>query len=610
MAGIVCLTLGIAIGGWVGWVLAVIGLGLLVTCCFDRREGFLLFGPFVRAEMLRSARSSRRHLWRPIYALATFGMLFWSIQNVLLTTGQLPGTMTSNQAKAMSAAIEQFFAIYAVTVLFYVITLTINVCSAVVAEERESKRWEILRTTDLRPREILFGKLFGRMPQLLDPVLASLPVLGLSTFLGGVSPLMIGLLIAGVLAGILAVGGVTLFYSVFARTPDQARNMTTALLLAYLTVSSLSWLLMLLPPIWSFPTSLGVTFPLEFGDLVKGASSGNPLAIYFHAVSRGVGFEEAMAIAVRHAAAFATLVGLSFAIIGVRRLPAAQAWLTPKAERVNVVSCPTEKGSLILHVTTQNRIRPPVMDSSIEWWERYGHLTTLQSRVVAWFNLGRSLKLGLILVLFLTLLRFVCQNQPDDRLKDVLTAIIGLTSFAFCWPVIVGALFKGARSIAKERAGETLDGLLTTPLTPREILAQKWRGAILAELPAIRIGIACVMSGMITGFIHPIGGLLYIASTAVFAAAAAALGIAVSVHAKTPTGAVRSLTIILLPFCLLLSWLVLSPIPAGMWLALGYLSERESTRVVMIALGSLAMWSVIGLGAWGLAIKRFELRSA
>ena len=69
-----------------------------------------------------------------------------------------------------------------------VCVLTPAAVAGAIADEKERRTLEFLLATDLRDREILFGKLAARVGSLLLFLLAGLPVLGLMQFFGGIDP--------------------------------------------------------------------------------------------------------------------------------------------------------------------------------------------------------------------------------------------------------------------------------------------------------------------------------------------------------------------------------------------------------------------------------------
>src|SRR5207302_915618 len=158
----------------------------------------------------------------------------------------------------LAAVNAVFFGWFAVCLILYVAGLAVALFSSVVAEERAGKRWEILLTTDLRPREILVGKAAGRVPLLLDPILAAVPVLCIATLFGGVSPTLVLLVFAAALALAVGVGGVALFYSVFSQTAGKAAAQCAGFWFIYLATSGMVIGLWAVTPLRGFPANRGV----------------------------------------------------------------------------------------------------------------------------------------------------------------------------------------------------------------------------------------------------------------------------------------------------------------------------------------------------------------
>ena len=361
LAGAALTVVGGCFGGWGGLLLAVLGLLLLIAACFSRNDGLLIFGPLVRFELVRAARTRRLALWRVIYAVAASLLLLSCFGDALSqpASGHL-----------FSQAAETFFFIFAIVQFVYLVYLTAAIIAPIAAEEREAKRWDFLLVTDLRAREILFGKAAGRLPQLLDPLLASLPILVLSTLFGGVSPqLVVGAAVA-TLAAILATMGIAFFSSITAPTAKEATDRTLGTVLAVVLLPAIPCLALLDPDVWTFPTSVGLDLSLEVGDLARWTSSGNPFAAVGFAAwdaQKGVDtFEPLFVGAVQRFAAFHLGVFFLFALIAVQRLRAAIPWGGKKPTSTEEVKPAKE---------TRFNLRPPVGDWPVYWWQRYGRMT-------------------------------------------------------------------------------------------------------------------------------------------------------------------------------------------------------------------------------------------
>lgn len=362
-AGGLLVVVGLCGGGWLAAVLVPVGGLLLLLACVSRRDGLLVFGPFARAELVAAARRGRPWLWRVLYAVAAVGLLAAFTAEAFLRDGPA--------RRSLPVRAEAFFYTFAAVQLAYLGYLTAALVAPVAAEEREKKRWEMLLTTDLRNREVLIGKAAGRAPQLLDPLLAALPVLALLPFLGGVSPVLVGAAAAVTAATVLGVGGVAAFYSVIAPTARRAVEQTNGLMAGYYALSFLLCVLSI-PPFavaWTFPTSVGLASPVEVRHVAEVVNAGNALTTVGLNVSGIFGgtapLEERLADAARRYAAFHVGLFFLFGLTAVARLRAVRRWATPAGPPAGR---PEKKPRPPVE-------RPPVSDRPIAWAERYATMT-------------------------------------------------------------------------------------------------------------------------------------------------------------------------------------------------------------------------------------------
>src|SRR3954467_14356274 len=90
-AGLLLCLAGLAVADWAGVVLVLLGVALLLTSCVSRDHGLLVFGPFVRLELVRTARHRWPPAsWRALYAAAAFGLFaltyFANVRNAASAT--------------------------------------------------------------------------------------------------------------------------------------------------------------------------------------------------------------------------------------------------------------------------------------------------------------------------------------------------------------------------------------------------------------------------------------------------------------------------------------------------------------------------------------------
>src|SRR5947209_10999577 len=164
-----------------------VGLGLLL-----RQFLRSLPGPVLAYDALRVGRQSRRIWFRLAYALFLAILFTWLYSSWVVF---MPGARGQRvDPKVMARLADSFFQTYMVVQFIAVCVLTPPSVAGAIADEKERRTLEFLLATDLRDREILFGKLASRVGSLLLFLLAGLPILGLLQFFGGIDP---DLVIAG-----------------------------------------------------------------------------------------------------------------------------------------------------------------------------------------------------------------------------------------------------------------------------------------------------------------------------------------------------------------------------------------------------------------------------
>src|SRR5256885_15603527 len=100
---------------------------------------------------------------------------------------------------------EKFFLAFAVTQFLVVVALTPVYVAGTIAVEKERKTLEFLLATDLRNREIVFGKLAARVTNLLMYVFAGLPIVAVLQLFGGIGPNLLLAALAATAANVIGV---------------------------------------------------------------------------------------------------------------------------------------------------------------------------------------------------------------------------------------------------------------------------------------------------------------------------------------------------------------------------------------------------------------------
>src|SRR5262249_53016529 len=153
-----------------------------------------------------------------------------------------------------------------------------------IAVEKERKTLEFMLATDLRNREIVFGKLVARLVTLLMYALAGLPVIGLAMMFGGIDP---NLLLAGYGATVLTIfslSALSVFFSVLQRKPRDAIALTYVVSSAYVALTFFAgmYLKFALPRQLVGPVTL-FGRELDLPRIADWVAGGNPIYAAVHA---------------------------------------------------------------------------------------------------------------------------------------------------------------------------------------------------------------------------------------------------------------------------------------------------------------------------------------
>lgn len=644
-AGLPLVVVGLYFGGPVGWPAALLGVGLLLLACYSGRDGFLLVGPFAKSELVRAARRRRPQLVRGVIAAAAGVMIFNTLENA----GGIGDAIEPSRLAAANTLVTVWLA-FGVAVA--VLAQTALLVPGVVSDERAGRRWDVLMATDLRSREIVYGKLLGRLPSIFEPVLVVLPILAILPILGGVPALGALLYLVMLAATVLALAGVGAFHSLFAKDAGTAARRSLGLVVLYLMLSSGLLLLHLRPDIWTFPRWQGWdAAPAQVADLVELANMANPFGAFWFANDRrpaGAPYEAALVDAACVYLAGAAGVFLAFSLLAVRRLRSAVPWAGKAPARAA-----RAEAQVLAHKRRTAAARPPVSDLPLTWWVWYG------PGGATWhINLGgrRGIAVGFVQLVSLFLAAYAVDlvgqrlpitwglwpYRPTQQWPFVTVVRVVLLVGLFCMSLAcqIVPLFRAAACIARERAADTLEPVNLTPLSGREIVYQKWFGCATAERGTWYAVWLVALAGTVTGFVHPLTLLGLTVVVPVAAGALAAVGMVFTVRAKTPAKATRNmvLTIVFGGYVLALvgaglvagvaqltgnmavvRWFdepILLPVvlpPAAVVFAVlpsadGF--NQIDTETVVTAAGGIALglivWAGVGYAAFNLAVRRFD----
>jgi len=414
-----------------------------------------------------------------------------------------------------------------------------------LAGERERGALQLLLTTAVSPREIVLGRLLGKLSQVGMVLLAGLPLLALLVAWNGLDLLQaatIGLLLAAVTLG---GGGLGVGASVVSRRGRDAL-LTVYILMLSLTLSPLlSWL----------------GLPREISEVL---ASFNPYLSVSHLVWS---WEVMPALSTSGFWLLTGLAGTAVAAWRLRRSCLASTGTVPRASR-------------------RGRV-PPLGERPMIWKElyiervgtlgRFGRL--LGVSITAFIGLG-SLVLATIIV-WSSFVRYATEwNSWATNLLGMLVG--GFAGTLLGWVLQWGVGLRAAVSIASERERGTWDALLMSPLEPGEIGRAKLYGSINALRWMAGAMVLAWTLGMVFGTVPIRDYVTWVAGNAVGCAFMAAIGVRCSLSLPTATKA--------------MTWTL------SLWLA-------GQAVIAFIAISIIAIVMSVCLAGWAVALQYYLVPS-
>lgn len=498
----------------VGWIAVLVGAVALI-----RWNGGRLVGPVLFYDLLTTARRGRFVLLRFAYAVVLLLILWLSSPDGI--TVPLLGVGRAQQMEKFAQAFAfTFFKIQFIAVLL----LTPAFTAGAIAEEKDRKTIDFLLATDLRDPEILLGKLVGRLARMLLLILTGLPILSLTQLWGGVDPEIVLAGFAATVLTMLSLASFSILVSVYAR---KSRD---AILISYLGIALCIGLCIFDRP--GSPRTLPIARPfiavrgsgalgspkfivvpvtawkptpgfVPTVEPLRFDQAGNPLAAldklneaFLRDVPlRGVILDVLGAYALFHGG-----LALLFSLWGtlvIRRVALRQRYARRcRAGRLSGL-----------------RRWIPMSRNPILWKETFTEPGMVSNRF------GRVLMLLIVLVSFVPALFIfydhllgTWQNSIMDwtgsgawksqyDLQSEINRWVRVVGTAVACLTLLSVAVRAAGSVTSERDRQTLDSLLTTPLTAGAILTGKRLGGLLSVRWAV------LWLGMIWGLGLVTGGL-------------------------------------------------------------------------------------------------------
>ncbi len=546
-----------------------------------------LFGPVLWYDMVRSSRRTSIVLLRSLYPLILFSVLAATYGEIL---GRNFFASEVLDAIVLARISYAFYITFLLIQWVAVFVLTPIYVGSAIADEKDRRTLEYIFTTDLRNREIVLGKLMSRLAVLMLILLAGLPLLSIMQLLGGVSPDLLWSGFAATALTMLSLSGISMYWSVHCRNSREAILLTFLTIVLYFAIYFVvlvpSWIIFGQPV--RFPSLDSFDWEAALGLGAWGLASGNPFhAIYDLANAAGTaggrGYGGVLIVwlvryAVFHGLSFVLFISL--AILQVRSAYVRQAYGAARRTKSLTVS-PASRWRLaignwpmiwkelltdggILHGAAAKvmsrllalsilaitgavfvlRLRLDSVSANVLTALFFGLL--LNAVLVTMFMRGWA-RIGLIacftVIVGASLCAFSLANpcfvwwspssHPFDFV-DVLPRLILPWYVALIWFV---TCIQAAYSINVEREKQTLDVLLATPLTEKEILAGKWIGSMCYARWLIAILLTIWFLEVCAGLLHPLGFLASVAAFTIYLALFSSIGLFCGTLVRSSLGA-------------------------------------------------------------------------
>jgi ABC-type transport system involved in multi-copper enzyme maturation permease subunit len=470
-----------------------------------------LAGPLLDKELRMASRRRRHYILRAGYAAVLILLVFvtWG-PAVAHGSATLRISRMPEVAKTVTTTVVWFQFVAAQA--FAIVML-----SSAVSEETRKGTLGVLLTTPITSLQIVVGKLFSRMLQVLLLLAMSLPMLALLRLLGGVP---LDYVLAGVcvtLSATLMVGSASLWLSTCTRRSHKV--VSAAVLLYAVALVALPLFRLWWPMSW----------PLR-GTALFLVNAIDPVGVLYNATIRlwspGVGPARAAWPTNCLTMLGLTVVLLALAVRRTRR--AAVAGLTDKA-----ASVPAKY--VLEHLFRRARRGGPaaagikrVTGSPIVWKE------TRQGLVYGW-------SLSDIAVCVLALLTAaVCLVVTTPQRRGPVVPLWFLISWILSLLVFFRLVVDCAGSVPRERDARTWPILLATPLEGTEIVYGKARAVLLHNAPLMAtVGLLDLLTLAASPNMAPISGFSVV-SQATSVLLIVGLGSYFGVLVKTRAGAVAA----------------------------------------------------------------------
>ena len=437
-------------------------------------------GPIFEKELRVSSRRRRNYVLRFAYValLTVFLALFWMNSVPSQGSGLYQSSRMAEAGKIMTAFVIWFQ--FIATQLIAGIMLSTS-----VSDEIYNRTLGLLMTTPINSFQIVIGKLFSKLLQIVLLMGISLPLLAIVRVFGGVPW---GYIISGLcvtLTTVLFIGSLSLFFSIF------SRRAYVVIILGILTVGVLFALLPLLAGMFLYPY-------VSDSEFFSALSYSNPYVLLFFETE---GMASARAVGPvggwHWPLQCIVSLGASCFLLFLSMLMVRRAGLRQATGQLGASARKRRPKTSELGVGGEERVfgRAPrrVKGSAILWKE-------LRSPLFGRRKIAFAIVIAVGLILLFSTYAFYADHDALDA--DEVHILYGVTFLG------MGTLFTiviPATCITSEKESRAWPLLLATTLGDWQILFGKFAGILRRCLPIWCVLFAHIILFTIARIIHPIG---------------------------------------------------------------------------------------------------------
>ncbi len=476
----------------------------------------MLPGPVFRIELLTAARKRRYYVFRVLYGLALYWLLYQNYASSFYWYGQSSQPSPQQMARFAQSTFESFAWLQGITVLL----LTPALMAGVIASERHRKTLHYLLASQLTSLEIILGKIASRLLHLGTFLALGLPVMSLLSLFGGVDPVLVAVVYTGTASTMLFLTGLSVFVSTLTKRPRDAVLAVYMLAILWLAVP----VLIAVPIQSEWPMIHSLLWPFNAVLLAT-----TPYAVAFPGY--GLGSDNELT--------FAWMVGVQL-LSALSLITLATLGLRPSFRNEGVGRW---RGRLPLSWRRREGrrrwFRPSCFDDPMLWKElfvsRLGGFARIAAGLVGlltWFGVFFGL-FHLAIPAFKELFDYgygLSSGSFHRREFNEFTRFVGAMLYTL---IGLGVASLAAIGVTSEREGDTWTSLTTTRLSGAEILRAKMIGAVWGLRWFLLLLAVLTTTALLAGALHLFGFVAHWLTVSIYLWFMSALGTYYSLTTST-----------------------------------------------------------------------------